>query len=73
MYYTGTILKVKGKRAVIITDEADFIEIKARPGMISGKQIIFDGRDIIHGKKTVVCFSLAAAVILSLIILMRIV
>ncbi len=44
----GTVLSIKGKKAVVITAESDFVMIKSKPGMVVGEEIVFDNADTIE-------------------------
>lgn len=69
MNYRGTILKLKEKEAIVMTEECDFLSIKRRSGMSLGQQIIFQESDIIrYNRKNVKYFMVAASILLVFLI-----
>lgn len=47
----GSILQLKEKQAIIMTDTCNFIKVKRRPDMFVGQQITFGKMDIYQSKK----------------------
>lgn len=69
MNYRGTILKLKEKKAIVMTEECDFLSIKRRSGMSLGQQITFQESDIIrYNRKNVKYFMVAASILLIFLI-----
>ena len=61
--YTGTILELKEKHAVVMTDACDFVMIKKQSGMSSGQQVRFQKSDLYTQRKNPVKYlALAASV-----------
>lgn len=63
--YTGSILELKGKKAVVMTDTCDFISIKRQPDMFVGQQIKFKKSEVVNlNKHYTKYFALIASVFL---------
>jgi len=57
MTQTGTILKIKGRQAVIFTDQCDIVCIDKQPGMYEGLEIRFSSSEIINKRNLFVQYS----------------
>jgi uncharacterized protein YukE len=57
MIQTGTILKIKGRQAVIFTDQCDIVCIDKQPGMYEGLEIRFSSSEIINKRNLFVQYS----------------
>lgn len=69
MNYRGTILKLKEKEVIVMTEECDFLSIKRRSGMSLGQQLTFQESDIIrYNRKNVKYFMVAASILLVFLI-----
>ncbi|WP_422446666.1 anti-sigma factor domain-containing protein [Thermoanaerobacterium sp. DL9XJH110] len=69
MNYRGTILKLKEKEAIVMTEECDFLSIKRRSDMSLGQQITFQESDIIrYNRKKVKYIMVAASILLVFLI-----
>jgi len=71
MYSIGIVLKIKGKKSIIATEDGTFIEINTREGMFLGQKIIYSQQEIIQKRKNDLSHALPAiASIAALFILM---
>lgn len=63
--FIGSILELKGNRAIVMTGTCDFVKIKKQPGMFVGQQIRYKESDICKAKKSNIKYlSLVASVLL---------
>lgn len=56
----GVIYEIKGKKAVILTNESEFVIINRRRDMSTGQQVSFENEDIYNPKRRTILYTAAA-------------
>lgn len=57
MIQTGTIVKIKNNKAILLTDQCEVVCIKKQPGMYEGLEIRFENSEILNNKRKLIQYS----------------
>lgn len=68
MIYKGTIVRIEGNNAILMTETCGFVTIRKQPGMYEGLEISFEKSEIIRERKRMVLYSSMAAGIAAIFI-----
>jgi len=58
----GVVIKIKRKKAIIVTETGEFKAVNARNGMFLGQKILFDQQDVIENNRNGIGLAYSAAI-----------